>query len=76
MQNGGIEACQKGLKEGAEIGKNLKETRKVTANVLVYNGIHSLNDPALLEHIRDKKRVEEEAGKEEKNGQESSAIFD
>ena len=64
MQNGGIEARQKRLEEGADIGNNLKEARKVTAGVLVSNGIHSLNGPALVAHIRDKKRVEEEAGKE------------
>ena len=44
--------------------KNLKETRKVTAGVFVLNGIHYLNDPALVAHICDKKRVEEESGKE------------
>ena len=44
--------------------KRYLEARKVTAGVLVLNGIHSLNDPALVAHIRDKKRVEEEAGKE------------
>ena len=38
--------------------KNLKEARKVTAGVLVSNGIHSLNNPALVAHIRDKKRVD------------------
>ena len=37
--------------------------RRVTAGVLVSNGIHSLDDPALVAHTRDKKRVEEEAGK-------------
>ena len=31
------------------------------------NGIHSLNDPALVAHIRDKKQVEDEAGKEKAN---------
>ena len=67
MQNGGIEARQKRLEEVIDIVKNLKEARKVTAGVLVSNGIHSLNDPALVAHIRDKKRVEEEAGKEKAN---------
>ena len=40
------------------------EARKVTAGVLASNGIHPLNDPALVAHICKKKRVEEEAGKE------------
>ena len=39
------------------------DARIVTADVLVLNGIHSLNNPALVAHIRDKKRVGEEAGK-------------
>ena len=39
MRNGGIEACQKRLEEGADIGKNLMETRKVTAGVIVSNGM-------------------------------------
>ena len=59
MRNGGIEARQKRLEEGADIGKNLKEERKVTAGVPVSNGIHSLNDPDLVAHIRDKKLVKE-----------------
>ena len=62
MRNGGIEACQNRLEEGADIVKNLKEAKKVTADVIVSNGIHSLNDPALVAHIRNKKRVEGEAG--------------
>ena len=44
--------------------KNLKEAVKVTAGVLVLNGIYSLINPALVAHIHNKKRVEEEAGKE------------
>ena len=67
MQNGGIITHQKRLEEGADNGKNLKEARKVTAGVLVSNGIHSLNDPALVAHIRNKKRVEGEAGKKKRN---------
>ena len=63
MQNGGIGARQKRLEEGADIGKNLKGVVKFTFGVLVSNGIHSLNNPALLAHIHDKKQVEEEAGK-------------
>ena len=55
MRNGGIEARQKRLEEGAYIGKNLKEARKVTAGVLVSNGIHSLNYPTLVAHILNKK---------------------
>ena len=55
---------QKRLEECADIGKNLMEARKVTVGVIVSNGLHSLNDPALVAHIRDKKRVEEESGKE------------
>ena len=58
MRNSGIKARQKILEEGADIGENLKEARKVTAGVLV------LNDPALVVYIQDKKQVEEEAGKE------------
>ena len=61
MRNGGIEAYQKRLEECADIVKNLKGARKVTAGVLMSNGIHSLNDPALVAHIRDKIQVEEEA---------------
>ena len=64
MQNGGIEARQKRLEEVIDIVKNLKEARKVTAGVLVSNGIHSLNDPSPVAHIFDKKRFEEEAGKD------------
>ena len=64
MRNGGIEAHQKRFEEGADIGKNLKEARKFTAGVLVLNGIYSLINPALVAHIHNKKRVEEEAGKE------------
>ena len=67
MRNGGIEAHQKRLEESADIGNNLMEAGKGTTGVLVSNGIHSLNDPALVAHIRDKKRVEEEAGKEKAN---------
>ena len=55
MRNGGIKYRQKILGEGSKIGKNLKEARKVTAGVLVSNIIHSLNYPALVAHIRDKK---------------------
>ena len=52
------------------------ESRKDTAGVLVSNGIHSLNDPALGAHIHKKKRVEEEAGKlKSNNRQESPVIF-
>ena len=58
MRNGGIEAHQKRLEESADIGNNLMEAGKGTTGVLVSNGIHSLNDPALVAHIRDKKRVE------------------
>ena len=67
MQNGGIGARQKRLEEGAYIGKNLKGVVKVTVGVLVSNGIHSLNDPDMVAHICDKKRVEEESGKEKSN---------
>ena len=59
MRNSGIKARQKILEEGADIGENLKEARKFTDGVLVSNGIHSLNNPALVAHIRYKKRVEE-----------------
>ena len=64
MRNGGIEALQNRLEESADIGKNLMEARKVTAGVLVSNGINSLNDPTLVAHICKKKRVEEDSGKE------------
>ena len=64
MRNGGIESRQKRLEVVADIVNYLKEVIKVTAGVLVLNGIHSLNKPALVAHIRDKKRVEEESGKE------------
>ena len=57
MRNGGIEAHQKRLEESKDIGKNLMEARKFTAGVLVSNVIHYLNDPALVAHIRNKKRV-------------------
>ena len=40
------------------------EARKVIAGVIVPNGIHSLKDPVLVAHIRKKKLVEEEEGKE------------
>ena len=40
------------------------EARKATAGVLASNGIHSLNNPDMVAHIRDKKRVEQEVGKE------------
>ena len=63
MRNGGIEARQKILEEGTDIVNNLMEAGKFTAGVLVLNGIHPLKDPALVAHIRDKKKVEEEAGK-------------
>ena len=43
MRNGGIEACKKRLEEGADIGDNLMEARKVTAGVLVSNVMHYLN---------------------------------
>ena len=55
MRNGGIESSQKILEEGADIGKNLKGARKVNADILVSNGIHSLNNPDLVAHICDKK---------------------
>ena len=58
MLNGGIKDHQKRLEEGADIVKNLKEAKKVTAGVIVSNGMHFLNNPALVAHMRDKKRVE------------------
>ena len=51
MRNGGIEARQKRLEEGADIAKNLSEVRRVTSGVLVLNGIHDLDNPALVAHI-------------------------
>ena len=64
MRNCDIEVRQNILEESADIGKNLKEARKVTAGVLVSNEIHPLNDPTLVAHIRDKKRLDEQADKE------------
>ena len=64
MRNGGIKARQKRLEEGADIAKNLSEARKVTAGVLVSNGIHALDNPALVAHIHKKKQVQEEAATE------------
>ena len=64
MRNGGIEARQKRLEEGADIANNLSESRKFTAGVLVSNGIHALDNPALVAHIHEKKRLQEEAATE------------
>ena len=61
MENGGIKARQKRLEEGADIAKNLSEARKFTAAILVSNGIHALDNPDLVAHIHEKKRVQEEA---------------
>ena len=61
MRNGGIKARQKRLEEGADIAKNLSEARKVTAGVLVSNGIQALDNPDLVAHIHENKLVQEEA---------------
>ena len=64
MRNGGIEVRRKRLEEGADIGKNSRDTRKVTAGVLVSNGIHSLNNPDLAAIFHKKKQVQTEVATE------------
>jgi hypothetical protein len=60
MRNGGVERRQQRLQEGNDVTTALKEAKKITAGVIVGQGIHSLNNPSVLQAINARAQVSRE----------------
>lgn len=57
-RTGGRRAIKNSMDRGKCILKEIDSSRRMTAGLLVSNGIHSLNHPSVIERVRCKKRKE------------------
>jgi hypothetical protein len=57
LRNGGIERQKERLQEGSDVMKSLAEAKKLTAGIIVAQGIHSINNPSVLGAINLRARV-------------------
>jgi len=54
--DGAKEAAEKRKRDGEDIAENIKVTKRLTAGVLVANGLHSLDHPDFLNPFRERQR--------------------
>jgi hypothetical protein len=52
MRNGGAKRRRQKLKEGRDTLQAFQDAKKLTVGVMVACGVHSLNDPAVVESVR------------------------
>jgi hypothetical protein len=59
-RNGGVERQQANINDGKSITEALDSGRKLPSGLIVFRGLHSLNNPDVLEGIWERRRIQDE----------------